>query len=151
MTLERWHPLRELESMKREMDKIWEDLFVPRRETWKRQPETGGTVTPPIDIIDRESEVLVKAEMPGVAKEDIEISMNDSTLSIKGELKAETGDKAESYAYSERNYRYLARSISIPFKISPDKIKANLKDGILYIHMPKAQEAQPRKIQVEVV
>ncbi|MBI5491769.1 MAG: Hsp20/alpha crystallin family protein [Deltaproteobacteria bacterium] len=150
MTLERWHPLRELESMKREMDKIWEDLFIPRREPWKRQPETAGTVSPAIDIIDRESEVLVKAEMPGVAREDIDISMNDSTLSIKGELKTET-EARENYAYSERNYRYFARSISIPFKISPDKIKASLKDGILYIHMPKTQEAQPRKIQVEVL
>ncbi len=151
MTLERWHPLRELESMKREMDKIWDDLFIPRREPWKRQSETGGTVSPPIDIIDRDSEVLVKAEMPGVAKEDIDISMNDSTLSIKGELKAETEAKGENYAYSERNYRYFARSISIPFKISPEKIKASLKDGILYIHMPKAQEAQPKKIQVEAL
>lgn len=154
MTLERWHPLRDLESMKREMDKIWEDLFTPRRAVdihWRKQGEAGGTATPAIDMIDKDNEVLVKAEMPGVAKENIEISMQDSTLSIRGEIKNDPEAKPENYAYCERNYRYFARSIDIPFKISPEKITASLKDGILYIRMPKTEEARPKKIQVEVL
>lgn len=154
MALENWHPLRELESMKREMDRIWEDIFPGRAAVnipWRKpavKAEKGGVVTPPIDIIEKNNEIIIKAEMPGVARENIEISMQESVLTIKGELKEEPAE-GETYSYSERNYRFYARALNIPFKVSEDNIKANLKDGILYIHMPKAEE-QPRKIKVDV-
>lgn len=156
MSLEKWSPLRELESMRREMDKIWEDLFTTRRPLvdipWKRTAaaEKNGVATPAIDIIDRPEEVIVKAEMPGVAKEDIDISMQENTLGIKGEIKEEAAKEGEHYSYTERNYRCFARSINIPFKVEAAKIKATLKDGLLSIHLPKAQEVVPRKINVEV-
>lgn len=151
MALEKWNPLRELESMRREMDRIWEDLFPARRaEPARWKPSEKGAATPAIDIIDKNNEVVVRAEMPGVKKEDIDISFQDNALTVKGEIKEDDGVKDENYAYSERNYRYYARSISIPFKVNPDRIKASLKDGLLTIQFPKAEELQPKKISVEV-
>ncbi len=153
MALEKWHPLRELETMRREMDRIWEDLFPVTRRTetpWRRPVAEKGVAYPAIDIIDRADEVLVKAEMPGVAKDNIDISMQENTLTIKGEIKEETGAKEENYSYSERNYTSYMRSINIPFKITAEKITATLKDGILSIHLPKATEVLPKKITVEV-
>lgn len=154
MPLDKWNPLKELDSMRREMDRIWEDLF-PARKTeaapWKRQAAgQEATVSPAIDIFDRPAEIIVRAEMPGVAKEDIDISLQDSTLSIRGELKADAGQKEGGYAYSERNYRYLARSLNIPFKIKQDGIRATLKDGVLSVQLPKVVEEQPRKITVDI-
>jgi HSP20 family protein len=153
MPLDKWNPLKELESMRKEMDRIWEDLFPSRKAEapWKRQ--TGAqeaTVSPAIDIIDRTAEIVVRAEMPGVAKDDIDISLQDGTLTIKGEVKEEAGQKEGNYTYSERNYRYYARSLNIPFKIKQDGIKATLKDGVLSVQLPKVVEEQPRKITVDV-
>ncbi|MBI1912480.1 MAG: Hsp20/alpha crystallin family protein [Deltaproteobacteria bacterium] len=155
MALDKWSPLKELETMKKEMDRIWEDIFPSGRRVdipWKKEaaPKGPGVATPAIDIIDKNGEVIVKAEMPGVTKENIDISLQENTLTIKGELKAEPGVSEESYSYSERKYCYYARSINIPFKIERENIKASLKDGILSIHIPKVQEAQPRKINVEI-
>ena len=155
MPLDKWNPLKELDSMRREMDRIWEDIF-PARKTeaapWKRQPagQEQATVSPAIDIVDKAAEIIIRAEMPGVAKEDIDISLQDSTLSIRGELKTDAAQKEGGYTYSERNYRYLARSLNIPFKIKQDGIKATLKDGILTVQLPKAVEEQPRKITVDI-
>lgn len=152
MPLEKWHPLKELEGMRKEMERIWDEVFPAQRRVtpeWRGQT-AKGTAVPPIDIIDRADEVLVKAEMPGVTRENIDISLQENTLTIKGEIKDGDEEKAENCTYCERDYRYYARSINIPFKITSDRIKANLKDGILYIHLPKAVEAQPRKITVEV-
>ena len=154
MPLDKWNPLKELDSMRREMDRIWEDLFPARKieaAPWKRQAASQeATVSPAIDIIDRPAEIIVRAEMPGVAKEDIDVSLQDSTLSIRGELKIDAEQKEGGYTYSERNYRYLARSLNIPIKIKQDGIKAALKDGILTVQLPKVVEEQPRKITVDI-
>ena len=155
MPLDKWNPLKELDSMRREMDRIWEDIF-PARKTeaapWKRQAagQEQSTVSPAIDIVDRPAEIIIRAEMPGVTKEDIDISLQDSTLTIKGEVKTDAGVSEGNYTYSERNYRYLARSLNIPFKIKQDGIKATLKDGILTVALPKVVEEQPRKITVDI-
>ncbi|MBI5641976.1 MAG: Hsp20/alpha crystallin family protein [Deltaproteobacteria bacterium] len=154
MPFEKWNPLRELEVMKREMDRIWEDVFsTPRRVDipWKKPPEKerGGVASPAIDILDRNEEVIVRAEMPGVVKEDIDVSMQENTLTIKGEIRDEM-EKGGEFSYSERNYKYYSRSVNIPFKIQPDRIRAALKDGLLSIHIPKAMEVQPKKINVEI-
>lgn len=154
MAFEKWNPLRELETMRREMDRIWDELFTPGRRqaeaSWKRPASETGIASPPIDIIDKNNEVIVKAEMPGVSKENIDISLQDSTLTLKGELKDDSAVKDGNYTYSERNYHYYSRALTIPFKIDQSKIKANLKDGILYIHLPKVAEEQPKKINVEI-
>lgn len=153
MSFEKWNPLRELESMKKDMDRIWDDVFAsPRRaEAARRRPgEKGGAASPAIDIIDRTNEIIVKAEMPGVAREDIDISMKEGTLTLKGEIKDEAEKDNGEYSYSERAYRYYARAINIPVKIAAESVKATLKDGILSVHLPKAEDLQPRKIKVEI-
>lgn len=153
MALEKWHPLRELETMRREMDRIWEDLFPAARSVetpWKRPLGEKGVAYPAIDILDRNDEVVVRAEMPGVAKDNIDISMQDSTLTIKGTIKQEAADKEEVCSYSERNYASYLRSIKIPCKITADKVSATLKDGILSVRLPKATEVLPKKITVDV-
>lgn len=155
MALEKWHPLRELESMRKEMDRIWDGLFPAHRSPfmempWLRPGAEKGAAVPAIDIIDNETEVLVKVEMPGVAKDSVELSFHDNTLTIKGEIKEEKETKEENYYHMERRYRSYARSVNIPFKVQSEKITAVLKDGILTAHLPKALEVQPKKIKIEV-
>ena len=154
MALEKWHPLKELESMRREMDRMWDELFPASRRFLSELPWRGAAekaaIAPAIDIVDRPNEVIVKAEMPGVAKDDIEISVQENSLTISGRIQAEKEAKEENYYYRERGYNSYSRTVEIPFKVSPEKIKAGLKDGILTIHLPKAEEVQPKRIKVEV-
>lgn len=155
MSIEKWHPLKDLEAMRREMDRIWEEMLPSTRRAffelpWSKAAGEKVTASPAIDVVDKEKEIVVRADMPGVTKDDLDISLQENTLTIKGEVKSETEKKEEHYYYSERNYSSFARTINIPTKIAPDKIKAGLKDGILTIHLPKAEELQPKKIKVEI-
>lgn len=152
MTFEKWHPLTELESMRREMDRIWQELVPSSRVLSAVQtgrPEKSAA-RPLIDIIDRSDEVVVKADMPGVKKEDVDISLHEDSLVLRGEIKNEAAAAGENVIYSERNRRSYARTIELPVKIDAEKIRANLKDGVLSVYLPKAKELQPKKIKVEV-
>lgn len=154
MTIEKWHPLRELETMRREMDRIWDEVFPtirrPIEGPWRKITGEKGVATPAIDIIDKEKELVVKADMPGVAKDDVDITLREDVLTISGAVKAEAETKEENYFYSERSYTSFSRSVNIPFKIDPDKIKASLRDGVLTVTLPKAEEIRPKKIKVGV-
>lgn len=150
MSLERWSPLHELETMKREMDRIWHDVFAAPSPAAAKPPEQKGVATPAIDIIDRDGEVLIRAEMPGVRREDISVSLEENTLSIKGEIKEETEKEGIGHTYSERKWRAFARSINLPVKIRAAEIKATLKDGLLCVRLPKEVEHQPRKIKIDL-
>jgi HSP20 family protein len=157
MALERWNPFRELDGMRREMDKMWEEIFPRGRRQfmglpWPAAPEKAERVarTPVIDLIDRQDEVLVIAEMPGVAKDGVDVAMQESVLTIRGESKDAELKQGETPSYSERGRGSYARSIEIPFKIDQERIKAVLKDGLLCVHLPKAVEVQPRRIKVEI-
>lgn len=153
MALERWHPLKDLDTMRRDMDRIWDELFPAKKAfiefPWKKTA-ANETAAPAIDVIDNGAEVLVKADMPGVKKEHIDLSFHDGSLTIKGEIREDKEFKDEDYRYSERSYRSYARTISLPFKINTDKITADLKDGVLSVRLPKVEEVQPKKIKVEL-
>ncbi len=155
MTFEKWHPLTELEGMRREMNRIWQELIPSSKILTPVLIGQAGraeraAARPPVDIIDKNEEVIIKADMPGVKKEDIDISLQDGTLVLRGEIKNEEGAPDDSFIYSGRNRDSYARSIDLPVKIDAANIRANLKDGVLCIHLPKARELQPKKINVEV-
>ncbi|MEE9591346.1 MAG: Hsp20/alpha crystallin family protein [Thermodesulfobacteriota bacterium] len=155
MALEKWHPLKELEVMRREMDRLWDEMFTsPRRAfastPWRRLAAEEGVAIPAVDVIDRKDEVVVKAELPGIDKDKIDISIEDDNLIIKGEVKKEEEVKEEEYYHCERTYKSFARAISIPTKVNSAKVKASFKDGILEVHLPKAEELKPKKVKIEI-
>jgi len=154
MSIEKWGPMRELETMRREMDRIWEEMFPairrPFEGPWRQITGEKGVGTPAVDIIDREKELVVRADMPGVAKENIDISLHDDVLTISGTVKEEKEAKEENFYHMERRSSSYSRSITVPFKVDSDKIKANLKDGVLTVSLPKSEEPEKKKIKVEV-
>ncbi len=155
MSIEKWNPLKEMEAMRSDMDKIWGELFPTARRAAAGSPKRvlsgeDGAAVPPLDIIDAGDDILVRVEMPGVSKKKIEITVDDNTLTIKGEITKETKHKSENYYHSERTYSSFARSISLPANIIEKKITAGLADGILEIRLPKTDEEKPKKIKVEV-
>ncbi len=148
MALMKWSPPKEVG---RWLEKFFEESFSPRMwrrlPMWRRLGELGG-ISPTIDMYDKKDEIVVKAEIPGVEKDNINISLTDNALTIKGEIKKEEDVKEEDYYYSERSYGSFARTLSFPAKVQTDKVKASFKDGILEIHLPKAEETKPNEIKV---
>jgi HSP20 family protein len=104
---------------------------------------------PAFDIAETETEIVVKAELPGMDVKDIEITLTDGLLTIKGEKKREHEDKRENYHRIERQYGSFSRSVSLSKGVKADAIDAGYKDGVLTVTLPKAEEHKPRKIEVK--
>ena len=150
MALERWRPrlmgrspLRELARLEREM----EDAFG-RFPAWPWGEQERGWA-PAVDMIDRDDEVVLRADLPGLDEKDIEVTVEDGTLAIRGERKEQKEEKKEDYYYSERSYGAFARALPLPATVEADKVKATFKKGVLEVHLPKAKEAKGKKIEIK--
>jgi HSP20 family protein len=104
---------------------------------------------PPIEMFDKKDKLVVRAEIPGVKPEEIDISVSDSTLTIKGERKSESEIKDEDYYRCEMSYGRFSRSVALPAKVQPDKVDAKYDDGILEINLSKMSETKRRKVAVK--
>jgi HSP20 family protein len=128
------------------MCKPWNTLFSDfMTDLWNG--ETCLSV-PAVDIIENEKEFLIKAEIPGMDRKDIDISIDGNCLTIKGEKKAETEEKGEKYLRREMSYGSFSRSFAINQEIKTDEIKAGYKNGILEITIPKEEKVKPKKIEI---
>lgn len=150
MAIMKWTPSKDMERL---FEEFIDDPFMAglrrRHPLWKRFMAIEGT-SPAVDMIDKKDEIVVRAEVPGVEKEDINISLTENTLTIKGETKKEKETREEDYYYSEISYGSFVRTLSLPEKVQTDKVKAKFKNGILEIHLPKSPEATQREIKVDV-
>jgi len=111
---------------------------------------TLASWTPAVDITEHDDEYTVKVELPGVNKDEVKITVESNMLTIRGEKKQEKETKKENYHRVERSYGSFQRSFTLPTAIVNDKIDAAFKDGILIVHVPKAEEAKPKQIEVKV-
>jgi HSP20 family protein len=153
MSLVKWGPLKELEDMRREMDRLFDDFFSPgqrRRRVWDEKP-MAGLIVPNIEIYDRTNEIAFRAELPGVKKEDIDLSVTKDSLTLKGQLKREEEVKPETLYVSEISYGSFARTVTLPVEVNSEKATATFKNGILELILPKKEEAKPKEIKIEVV
>jgi len=135
--LSTWRPFRELEEQ-------MEDVF--RMPLWKPNGEKAWI--PAVDVFEKDDKFVVKAELPGMKEEDIEVSVVGETLTIKGEKKTESEVKDEDYYRSERSYGSFFRSIPLPSSVDASKIEADIEDGVLEVTLPKLAAVKPKKIAV---
>ena len=138
--LDRWSNLRD------ELDSLFE---LPFWGNFQRQSQIFSGWSPALDVYQNNDNVIARVELPGMRKEDIEISLHDGMLTISGERKTESkeGDKAER---TERYVGKFRRSVSLPTQVDAGKVTASYRDGILTVTLPKAEEAKPKQIQVNV-
>ncbi len=141
-----WRPFRELEEMERRFGDMLSWPLLPA--VWRRIPTMEMGWAPAIDVFEKEDKFVVKAELPGMKEEDIDISVVGNTLTIKGERKAESEVKEDNYYYCERSYGSFSRSIDVPSNVDAKKIEASYEDGILEVSLPKIPEVKPKKISV---
>jgi len=148
MSIMRWRPTRDLLNIREEMNRLFDDFFTGWPE--RRKGLTEGDWAPSVDIAETENDVLVTAELPGIKQEEVDITITDDVLTLKGEKKEEKEIKKENYHRIERSYGSFQRSINLPTGVQGDKAKASYKDGILRISIPKAEEAKPKQIKINV-
>jgi HSP20 family protein len=147
-----WKPLREItpfrdfERMRRDMDRMWDSFF----ERGTLRGEEGREWLPSLDVAETKNEIVVKAEVPGLDPKDIDISLSDGLLTIKGEKKQEREEKEENYHLVERSYGSFTRSIRLPNEVQSDKIKASYKNGVLKVVLPKSEEAKKKEVKIKV-
>ena len=140
------------------VERMFEDLWArPWRSLmdfgWPRHRHLWTDLeatSPAIEISEDKNEVLVKAELPGMKKEDLEINVEERLLTIRGEKKKEEERKGEGYFYSERSYGAFERCIEIPRDVQSDKAHATFKDGVLEVRLPKTEEAKRKEVKIKV-
>jgi HSP20 family protein len=148
-----WRPIMDLTRWEREMDRMMEDFFGRRMRPWSlRWParDESEIVSPVVDVFEEKDDIVVKAEMPGMEKNDIEVNLSDSQLTLKGEKKKEEKIEEENYYRSERSYGAFVRSVELPTDVQADKIKASFKNGVLEVRLPKTPEAKAKAIKVKI-
>jgi HSP20 family protein len=149
MALVRWEPFQDLLAIQERMNRLFDET-LQRTRSREEEDISAGLWAPPVDIYETENEIVLKAELPEIDQKDIEIKVEDNTLTIRGERRFDQETKKENYHRIERAYGKFSRSFSLPNTIDQEKIKASYKDGILKLVMPKKEEKKPKQITVEV-
>ena len=144
-TITRWDPFQDVLSLREAMNQLMEESFV-RPAT----AQNGKNFVPALDLSETGEGYLVEAALPGVKPEDVEITVENNVLTIKGETRKETDDKQRNFHRIERRFGSFQRTIGLPTTVKADAIQASLTNGILRLEIPKAEEVKPRKISVNV-
>lgn len=140
----RWEPFDEMRGLRRRMDRLFDDFFRgPRFLPW--EPAELGFA---LDVYETDDALMVKAALPGVRPEEVDISVTGDVLTIKGETKSEEETKRENYHRRELRYGAFARSIPLPTRVDHDKAEATFENGVLTVTMPKAEEAKSKPIKI---
>lgn len=140
--LTRWDPFREMVTMRRAVDRLMENSLGEQGEWTKAEWALA------LDVIEHENEFLVKASLPGVKPEDLDITFDKGILTLRGELRDESEKEQGQYHMRERRFGTFIRSVSLPTTVKADDINANYQDGVLTLHLPKAEEVKPRRIAI---
>jgi len=151
MTLIRWRLESELmpriSDLNREMNRLFDSFF---KGDVADGASFGSSWTPAVDILEKEDSYVLEAELPGLKKEDVKISVQDNILTLRGEKKDERKESRKGYLRMETGYGSFTRSFTLPSTINTSKIEAEFKDGVLKINVPKAEEAKEKLIEVKV-
>jgi HSP20 family protein len=139
-----WEPLSELVSMRDDMDRLFNTFFGTKPQTME------DMWRPAIDIEENNGNLLVRAEVPGMKKEDIKVAVKDNVLTISGERKKENETKNKTFHRIERSYGKFSRMIRLPAEVDADKVKASYKEGVLHVTLPTPEEMKPKQIEVKV-
>jgi len=144
--LTRWDPFRELATVQDRMNRLFQDSFAPSRE----EGLTTAAFAPAVDIYEDEHNITLKVEVPGIEEKDIDVRLENNTLTIRGERKFEKEEKEENYRRVERQYGSFSRSFTLPPIVDTENVQAGYDKGVLEISLGKKAEAKPKQIKVNV-
>jgi HSP20 family protein len=148
MALVRWEPVRELTSLQSEMNRLFNTFFDTPT------PGNGGTAArrwiPAMDLVETDEHFVLKADLPGLNEDDVNIEVEDNVLTVSGERKAEHEDEREGYYRVERSFGAFRRSLTLPEGVHPESVSATFDKGVLEVRIPKPEERKPRRVAIQV-
>ena len=144
MSLMRWEPFQELRRMREEMDRMFEGMMPS--PTW-----AAPMMAPAVDVYEKDGNIIVKADVPGLKKDDLEVTATEDSISLKGEFKKEEKVEEQGFYRQERRFGRFFRTIPMPTAINPDQVKASFKEGVIEVTAPKAEaeKAKEKKVPIE--
>jgi HSP20 family protein len=151
MAIDRWNPRGNLSGQRGALPRL-DDLFeqflrgIP---TFSSAEAASRLVSPPMDVIDRKDELVVRADLPGLEQKDVQVEIQDGTLTLRGERAGEHEEKKEDYYHAERWEGSFYRSLELPPGIDTERADAKFKNGVLEIHFPKSKETKGKKIEIK--
>ena len=148
MNLTKWEPFRELEDMTQRLNRIFGRSLVDRDKS--SEALRVAEWAPAVDVSETENAYLIKAEIPEVKKEDVKVTLQDGILTLQGERKQEKEEKGKRFHRIERSYGSFLRSFDLPANVDDTKAKADFKDGVLTLTLPKSEKAKPKSVEVKV-
>lgn len=133
-TTDLWDPFAGIDELRREVNRAFDTAFAPA-----------------LDVVEEKDSFLVKMDLPGLTKDDVNVTIQDNFLTVKGERKHEVEKKDTNFYHRERVYGAFARTVELPTRVDATKVQANFRDGVLHVTLPKSEEAKPKEIKVSVV
>ena len=147
MAIVRWEPVRDLLTLQERMNRMFDSSY---RGSGDEDWALGGSWAPAVDIYEKDGNIVLKAELPGVDPKDVDVRVENNLLTLRGERKFDNEVKRDSYHRVERAYGAFSRSFTLPNVVDTGNIKAEYRDGVLHMTLPKREEAKPRQIQINV-
>ena len=147
MAIVRWEPFRDLLSLQDRMNRLFHEQYRGAQSS-EDEWALGGSWAPAVDIYEQGNDIVLKAELPGVDAKDVDIRLENNVLTLRGQRRFEGEVKKESYHRVERSYGSFTRSFTLPSVVDQSAIKAEVKDGILKVVLPKREEAKPKQIEI---
>jgi HSP20 family protein len=142
MALVRFDPVRELDSLQGDMNRLFDRFFDGRG------PNGSRRWIPAMDLVETEDALVLRGDLPGMSRDDVEIEIKDNVLTVSGERRADNEEKGEGYHRVERSFGSFSRSLSLPRGIDPDRVDAEFENGVLEVRIPKPAEAQPTRVEI---
>jgi HSP20 family protein len=146
MALMRWNPTRDLLSIRDDMNRLFNEFFG--RTEGQEGSWASGAWAPPVDIHETDDALILKAELPGFSKDDVNVELKDNSLTLKGQRQDEKEVKEEQYHRRERTYGSFQRTFMLPATVDSEKVTASYKDGVLELRLPKREAAKPKRITI---
>jgi HSP20 family protein len=147
MALIRWEPARELATIQSEVNRLFNTVFEPANGT-SGSPTAYRRWIPPMDLVEGDEEFVLRADLPGVNEEDVNIELDDNVLTISGQRKAEHEERKQGYYRLERSSGSFSRSLTLPDGVDADSVKASFDNGVLEVRVPKPEQRKPRKVTI---
>ena len=152
MAIVRWEPFRDLLSLQERMNRLFSESYRSGGGSQGHEDDwaLGGSWAPAVDIYEQDGNIVLKAELPGLDPKDVDIRVENNTLTLRGQRKLDEEVKRDNYHRVERAYGAFTRSFTLPNVVDTEKIKAEYKDGLLRVTLPKREEAKPKQISINV-
>jgi HSP20 family protein len=141
MALVRWEPAREVDSLQTEVNRVFDAFFGQGTSSSRRW-------VPAMDLVETEDHLVLRADLPGLSREDVEIEIKDGVLTVSGERRADHEEKSEGYFRVERSFGRFSRSLTLPKGVEADSVAAEFEDGVLEVRIPKPEQRKPHRVEI---